>query len=598
MSKIHDGNDTRGTLPAHGARHASAKREEAASPSEPFVLTDAIATSDAGQLLMIQYVDVGAASEEWERVVLVKGIEAEYSLAHSVTIRISSPHRFQDLGETLIRDEQEGRAQNRTEEFEKREYVAERREQEEALHQLGAADVRLGSHDSRNSQRHAESYTFGEGSWIFCTAIQPVSEDEWQSLHKNLPASYNDYTTIHQPRKFAHALGLMFIDQIGPNSTDGRFTHKSTATKPIVTLHDSLTVMHGPVLYTQNVYDFLSAHQDSALAKLYPLFVKDVEHKDQREYRFVIVGNDDLQRESRDIVVSGMMRDSLSPVRNSSAVRFESTSEDQGTAESISVTPKGYSKRMDQTRTKRERRTRTLSVDGEVRQLEEQTREVILSLTSESVVRGDVATEVTEEIERHTGSLVERASESVEVDGVPVETSKSETVRIGYIVDVEEADTLFGFEDKREAEEVIECVKNLGQRVLDSRVLRERISQLLELTLDPRRNRSMEVASAALHGICALVNLHTHFGDVVERVEIEEERYISIGLKPSTDSDANGKLLVGPLGTYAYVLRRGEESTNGFGGEESRLVLFPTEEDAERFAEYGWPAKEPEVEDE
>ena len=41
-----------------------------------------------------------------------------------------------------------------------------------------------------------------------------------------------------------------------------------------------------------------------------------------------------------------------------------------------------------------------------------------------------------------------------------------------------------------------------------------------------------------------------------------------------------------------------EESTNGFGGEESRLVLFPTEEDAERFAEYGWPAKEPEVENE
>ena len=152
--------------------------------------------------------------------------------------------------------------------------------------------------------------------------------------------------------------------------------------------------------------------------------------------------------------------------------------------------------------------------------------------------------------------------------------------------------------DKREAEEVIGRVKDLGQRVLDSRVLRESISQLLELTFDPRRNRSMEVASAALHGICALVNLHTHFGDVVERVEIEEERFISIGLKPSTDSDANGKLLVGPLGTYAYVLRRGEASTNGFGGEESRLVLFPTEEDAERFAEYGWPAKEPEVENE
>ena len=185
-----------------------------------------------------------------------------------------------------------------------------------------------------------------------------------------MPPTYNDYTTIHRPRKFAQALGLMFMDQIGPNATNGRFTHNLKGTKSIVSLHDSLSVMHGPVLYTENVYDFLNAHQDSALAKIYPLFVKDIEHQDQREYRFVIVGNDDLQRECRDIGVSGMMRDSLLPVRNASAVRFESVSQDEGKDESISVTPQGYSERKDQTWRKRERRTRTLSVDGEERQRE------------------------------------------------------------------------------------------------------------------------------------------------------------------------------------------------------------------------------------
>ena len=255
-----DRNDAKGTLPSSDPRQSDRATAEAASHTEPFVLTDAFATSDAGQLLMVQYVDVGASSGDWEHVVLVKGIEAEYSLAHSSTILISSPHRFQDLGETLIRDEQEGRAQNRTEESEKTEYVAERREQEEALHQLGVSNVRLASQNSWNSQHQAESYTFGAGSWIFCAAIQPTSDEEWTRLRNKLPPTYNDYTTIHQPRKFAQALGLIFLDQIGPNAKNGRFTHNSSGTKSIVSLHDTLKVMHGPVLYTEDVYDFLNAH--------------------------------------------------------------------------------------------------------------------------------------------------------------------------------------------------------------------------------------------------------------------------------------------------------------------------------------------------
>ena len=597
MSEAIDRNDAKGTLPSSDPHQSDRATAEAASHTEPFVLTDAFVTSDAGQLLIVQYVDVGASSGDWEHVVLVKGIEAEYSLAHSSTIRISSPNRFQDLGETLIRDEQEGRAQNRTEESEKNEYVEERREQEEALHQLGVSNVCLGSQNSWNSQHQAESYAFGAGSWIFCAAIQPTSDDEWTRLRNKLPPTYNDYTTIHQPRKFAQALGLMFLDQIGPNAKNGRFTHHSSGTKSIVSLHDTLKVMHGPVLYTEDVYHFLNSHQDSALAKIYPLFVKDVEHRDQREYRFVIVGNDDLQRECRDIVVSGMMRDSLLPVRAASAVLLESVPQDDGKDESVAVTPKGYSKRNDQTRRKSERRTRTLSVDGEERQKEEQTREVILSLTSESVVRGDVMADLAEEQEHHTGKLVERRSESVEVDGVPVESSNSKTVRTCYIANVDDDDDYFSFEDKREAEDVIEHVKRLGQRVFESEELRESISQLLKLTYDPGRNKSVELASAALHGISALVNLHGYFGDVVEGMEVEEERFISIGLKSSPKSDANGKLLVGPLGTYAYLLRKEEEVIEGIGGEKSMLVLFPSEDDAGKFAEYGWPAKESEAED-
>ena len=132
---------------------------------------------------------------------------------------------------------------------------------------------------------------------------------------------------------------------------------------------------------------------------------------------------------------------------------------------------------------------------------------------------------------------------------------------------------------------------------MDSAAQRESIARLLAIALDPGREKSVEVAGAALHGMCALINLHGHFGDVVDSVEIENERFVAIGLKPAGTSDATGKLLVGPLGTYAYSLRRGEEATEGVGGEETRLVLFPTVEDAEKFAEFGWVAEEADAED-
>ena len=165
---------------------------------------------------MSPYVDISGSSETWSNQVLVKGIEAKYSLAHSNTIRISSPHRYRDLGETLLQDDQEGKAQDLKEEYEQMEQFAdERHEQEQALNRLVVQNVRLGPQNSTQSNKSTKTFTFGGGSWIFCTAIQPTSEDEWHRLHKALPSTYNDYTTIHQPRKFAQALGLMFWINLG-----------------------------------------------------------------------------------------------------------------------------------------------------------------------------------------------------------------------------------------------------------------------------------------------------------------------------------------------------------------------------------------------
>ena len=555
----------------------------------PVVLTDSIISLDGGQLLMSQYVDISGFSETWSNQVLVKGIEAKYSLAHSNTIRISSPHRYRDLGETLLQDDQEGKAQDLKEEYEQMEQFAdERHEQEHALNRLGVQNVRLGPQNSTQSNKSTKTFTFGGGSWIFCTAIQPTSEDEWQNLHKALPSTYNDYTTIHQPRKFAQALGLMFLDQFGPNASNGKFRHNSKATKEILSLHDTLHVLHGPVLYTEDVYGLLNYHEDSAVAKMYPLFVKDLQYGDQQEYRFAVVGNDNLHNQWRDIVISGMMRDALLPVQRSSNVHFERSVQESGNDEAISTTPKSYTKRENQTRTKREQRTRTLTVNGEEVQRGVKTREVVLTVTTETVLSGDMASDLAVGEERHTGKVVQRMNDTTEVDGIPISTSKGEDVRIGFIESIDGADDYFSIEDKKEAEEVIEHAKTLAERASDSLELRTKIIQLFRAALDPAKENLVEANSAAWHGFCALVNLQSHFGDVVDKIYIEDQRFIAISLKRSPKSGASGKLLVGPRGTYAYLLRRGDESEHGYGGEESKLVLFPSEEDAEAFAEYGW----------
>ncbi len=104
MSEEFDSNDTRGPPPSSDRWQPGLATAQSASDTGPFILTDTIATSDAGHLLMVQYVDIGASSEDWEHAIPVKGIEAEYSLAHSHTIRISCPHRFQPIFNIVVRN--------------------------------------------------------------------------------------------------------------------------------------------------------------------------------------------------------------------------------------------------------------------------------------------------------------------------------------------------------------------------------------------------------------------------------------------------------------------------------------------------------------
>ena len=213
-----------------------------------------------------------------------------------------------------------------------------------------------------------------------------------------------------------------------------------------------------------------------------------------------------------------------------------------------------------------------------------------MTVTSGSVVGKEAFPDMPGEGEGNLVEFVERRSSDETVDGATVETFRGENTRVGYVKDGYDSD-MFSLEDRLEAREIINAAKQFnGTLRADREDLRNAIQKLVERVLDPDNAKNADVTSSAWHGLWALVNLHRSFGDVVNEIEVEQERFISIALKPSLESQATGKILVGPLGTYAYVLRKEEEPEWGYGGEDTRLVLFPDEETLEKFVEFGWEA--------
>ena len=257
---------------------------ELLQPGQPLVLIDGMIINDSGCLIMSQYVDIGVDKLQHRPSVLVKAIEAKYGLEHAVDIQVSAPYRFRDYGETLIRDDQEGRARHKTKtENPPRSYEELNREQERALQLLGQENLTISNSASANVHTQTESMTFGDSSWIYCTSIGP-SIEEWSAWRASLPDKYDHESVIRQPARFAFALGEMFVEQKGPQEKKGHFTHNSE----IRSFHNNQMVYHGPVWYTDDVLGFIKSHEGDPLYGIYQLFVKYSDFQDQREYRRLV----------------------------------------------------------------------------------------------------------------------------------------------------------------------------------------------------------------------------------------------------------------------------------------------------------------------
>ena len=560
---------------------------ELLEPSKPLVLNEGFLVTDGGNLIMSQYVDIGVEKMRHRPATLVKSIEAKYGLEHAPDIQLSVPSRFREYGETFIHDDQEGRARRETKtEVTPRSYEKQNREQERALSLLGREGVTLRDTGTTNVHTDAKTMTFGRSSWIYCTSI-PATPAQQSAQRAKLPDRYDHESVIRQPGKFALAVGEMFADQRGPEGKRGHVTHAGG----LQSFHESQLVLHGPVWYTDDVLGFLESRQSEPLYNMYPLFLKHSKYRDQREYRFVLHCDTPIEAERLRLYVTGTMRDALAPPRAAGHVDFRRSKDSQADSSAQKVVgPTPTHKTVTRTRRKSDRQRRTLSVGGEVAREEIITSEQTIVLTTKMPPDGlDPAGIGPETPTPSEGEITETESREHRIEGAATDKTTTWRTRAFSIADTSDADKLLTLEDREHAADLLEAVERpfaafptLPQHAVDALKTLAHEASIIEPEVE------VQTMSACWNGIWAICNLYERFGDIVASVGIERSEFVAITLKESAHTGAEGKILVGPRGTFAYLLTRGDQQLPEHGGTKTRLFLFPDEEARNAFEEFGW----------
>ena len=146
-----------------------------------------------GNCVQTVYLDLSGKVEA-KGLCLVKATEPHYDLATASTIRLSRPGVFRYLGEVLIQDEQEGRAETSTSESvdepgEEPELTSERILALNAALQLGrnprSPSVRGSDVMHTRSNTSTAAVTFGRDWLIYCTSMRP-SKDEEEAMEEDI----------------------------------------------------------------------------------------------------------------------------------------------------------------------------------------------------------------------------------------------------------------------------------------------------------------------------------------------------------------------------------------------------------------------------
>ena len=596
---------------------------------EMIVINEGFVLDDSGNMTSTMYVDLREEEERTAIPALVKGCKREHALEDGETLLISKPARFREHGENLIKDIQEGFAQKESV-TEAKETAAQARKRR-TVEDLNEASELLNSRlhmvervAFSRTDTERKNLSYGKDWWIFCSSIEP-NDAEWESWRATLPDEYNHVSTIGQPAKFAQALARMVTEKIGPQGKDGWLNHTVNGQKIGKTKHPIQQVIHGPVIYTDEVYNLLSDASDDFTRILAFIFAKNTKYAAQREYRFAVF-NAGVEQETILLPISGMMRDSLNRtekglIRKTPTWAATTGDDDPELSSQTNAAPKLVHKQTtitDRLTTREASRWETRTSDGQVISSEGEQQEHISERTvTQKHGADDENSPTPERMERVDDAIAMDQTEQSheqqsEHDKVP---SEEETVKK---IALEECERNGG--SPRDNDRTLPVHSGTGRiykSILDTlhdpafpvspaaRTWQEAasspeeiattygVTEVLALKMaDISEEFRQDVASASWHAMYCIRNIFARFGNIVDSVWIERERFVVLRLKESRELNASGRIVISPSGAYAYCIQLPNNEMSGHGGKELGTILFPLGTEIENFETHGWPAKE------
>ena len=600
--------------------------------SDMFWTNEGFMLDESGNLIMTSYVDPRAPSDRMAIQTLVKGCRREHALEDSDTILVSPVRRYRREGKGLILDKNEGLATVETEivEPETPADAFERRrlaDIDEAVELLDSGLSVTHQRTSRRVSRSSERLSFGKEWWIFSTAIEPETDEEWVAWRDAIDPDYDHVSEIGQPAKFAEALARMVTEQLGPQGKDG-WMEGSTGGgggNTARTKHPTQWVIHGPVVYSDRLYDTLTRESDEATIIAARMFTKSATHAAQREYRFAIL-RDGAVAEKVPLIISGMMRDALQP-GTSALVRPAPQPAETVVHSEASSSPTSATKLRRRPATAKRRvttretmRLETRGADGTVSSSESAEREHVheKTVTWEPSAGEQVGEGMEPSSRKADETDAAQADRELSSDGVAPESETADEDAIREIAFAERAPNDAGTQGDEVAvsrgtgraegslEEMFwemwndpafpmpttsepwaEATLSQEEVLMIYRWVATLTQKVARVAIEKREAAS----SACWHAVQCVRNIYVRLGDIVDTVLIERERFVVLRLRPSDVFKAAGRIVLAPSGAYAYSFRRPGGSTVGYSEGHAGKMFFPLG-DVDAFESHGFLAKD------
>lgn len=268
----------------------------------PLLFQEGFSIDHDGNLIATWHVDFRTADKRSPIGAVIKYCHQKFAIERSHTVKLAKPAYYRQEGETLIYDQGEGLVTKETVVQREIPVTALDRATEQSLDADINRAVKLSGQEGHSistnlkgrtvTNTNRNSLDWGKDLWLFCTAMEPPSEDESRALLESLDPEYDHQSHITSPRTLAQMLARAYVERYGPpHDTLEPVEHTINRVFAGKTHHRPMLVIHGPVVYVDDPYAMCAsalASQDQLVRTLLPIFVKARDYSGQREYRFVI----------------------------------------------------------------------------------------------------------------------------------------------------------------------------------------------------------------------------------------------------------------------------------------------------------------------